>query len=119
MEVEKYKKLIKETVISPLKEILKELKRDCGYTSFSVWICEVILTSYIKRLNKVTNPSDEEILKIVKKAVLSLNKLNDSTQGCLIDTEVREAIYEIIQNSAIDCGLKNYDEDITEEWRDW
>ena len=119
MDINKYNELIKETVISPLKEILKELKRDCGYTSFSVWICKVILTSYIKRLNKAKNPSDEDILKIVKRAVISLNRLNNTTQGCLIDTEVREAIYEIIQNSAIDCGLKNYNEDITEEWRDW
>ncbi|MBR4419861.1 MAG: M23 family metallopeptidase, partial [Clostridia bacterium] len=27
--------------------------------------------------------------------------------------------FEIIQNGAIDCGLQDYDGDITEEWREW
>ena len=50
---------------------------------------------------------------------IRLNKLNERTEYCLIETDARESIFEIIQNGAIDCGLQDYDGDITEEWREW
>jgi len=37
----------------------------------------------------------------------------------LLETEERESIWEIIQNSAVECGLTNPEDDITEEWREW
>ena len=55
----------------------------------------------------------------VKKLVLALNKLNEKTDYCLLETEERESIWEIIQNSAVECGLVNPEDDITEEWREW
>lgn len=49
---------------------------------------------------------------------MKLNKLIEITNYSLIETEMCEEIWEIIQNSALDCGLKNTNEDITEEWRE-
>lgn len=98
---------------------MKELGISCGYDFFAVWECEVILTKYIRRLKKVQKTSDQEILKVVKWIVIALNRLNKKTKGFMIDTDIRESIYEIIQSSAIDCGFQNCNEDITEEWREW
>ena len=50
---------------------------------------------------------------------LELARLDERTDYALIETGEREAIWEIIQESAIDCGLKEYEDDITEEWREW
>lgn len=73
----------------------------------------------LKKLNKIINISDEQIMKVVEWVVLSLNKLNEKTEYAIIETDARESIYEIIQSAAIEAGLKNYDEDITVEWREW
>ena len=70
-------------------------------------------------LGRLEEPSDEEIMNQVKELVLALNDLNEKTDYSLIETDAREAIWEIIQTSAIDCGLKEYGDDITEEWREW
>ena len=119
MDVKKYKQQIKEKVIIPLKEEIKELRFSCHYSYLDVWDCMLYLTWYIKKLNKIKNPSDDKILKVVKWVVLGLNKLHKRTKCNMIQTDIREEICEIIQSSAIECGLKNYDEDITEEWREW
>lgn len=119
MGISQYKERIKKDIILPLKEQMIELGISCGYDFFAVWECEVILTKYIRRLNKVKKTSNEETLKVVKWVVISLNRLNKKTNGFLIDTDIRESIYEIIQSAAIEKGLKNCDEDITAEWREW
>lgn len=36
-----------------------------------------------------------------------------------IETGEREAIWQIIQSSAEECGLSDPPEDVTEEWREW
>ena len=118
-EIRQYKERIKKDIILPLTEQMKELGISCGYDFFAVWECEVILTKYIRRLNKVKKTSNEETLKVVKWVVISLNRLNKRTNGFLIDTDIRESIYEILQSAAIEKGLKNCDEDITAEWREW
>ena len=37
----------------------------------------------------------------------------------MIETEERENIWELIQTSAVECGLQDPTDDITEEWREW
>lgn len=37
----------------------------------------------------------------------------------LIETTEREVIWELIQSSAVECGLQDVKDDITEEWREW
>ena len=63
--------------------------------------------------------SDREIMSVVESVVITLNILNERTEYCLIETDARESICGIIQSGAIDCGLQDYDGDITEEWREW
>ena len=75
--------------------------------------------SYLGKLKKITAVTDEKILKQVKKTVLALNKLNERTDYCLLETDEREALWEIFQNSAIACGIQETDGDVTEEWREW
>ena len=55
----------------------------------------------------------------VKNLVLALNRLNEKTDYSLIETDARECIWEIIQSSAVECGLREASEDVTEEWREW
>lgn len=72
-----------------------------------------------RQTEKITAVTDEKILKQVKKTVLALNKLNERTDYCLLETDEREALWEIFQNSAVACGLRETDGDVTEEWREW
>ncbi|MBQ7347233.1 MAG: hypothetical protein IJW55_04690 [Clostridia bacterium] len=118
MDIQKYKIMITETVVTPMLDFMDE-EGDCEYTKKDVHKCEELLLQYLDLLGGITAPTDEEILKYVKKLVLALNKLNDKTEYSLIETDARESIWEIIQNSAIECGLQNASEDITEEWREW
>ena len=67
----------------------------------------------------MSNPTNDDIMEQVRILVLALNDLNEATDYALIETEAREALWEIIQTSAVASGLKNAPDDITEEWRDW
>ncbi len=119
MEIKRYQEQIKETVVDFMTEYLEACEGDCEYTKKDVEKCETLLLDYITELSKITEPSERAIMKLVKKLVLALNKLNDKCGYELIETEAREAIWEIIQTAAIDCGLITDADDITEEWREW
>ena len=92
---------------------------DCGFTKKDIAKCETLILEYLVALENITKPTNKEIMKYVKKLVLALNKLNEKTDYCLLETEERESIWEIIQNSAVECGLTDPEDDITEEWREW
>ena len=49
--------------------------------------------------------------------VVSMNVNDYETQTT--ETGEREAIWQIIQSSAEECGLSDPPEDVTEEWREW
>jgi hypothetical protein len=53
----------------------------------------------------------------VEKVVIALNEWNEPND--FIETEERGWLWEVIQKSAIDCGLQNVPDDVTEEWREW
>ena len=118
MEIQIYKNQLQETVIAPMTEFMNEYD-DCGFTQKHVAKCEALILEYLSALEKIKAPTNAEIMKHVKKLVLSLNKLNEKTDYCLLETEEREAIWEIIQTSAAACGLVDPEDDITEEWREW
>ena len=92
---------------------------DCGYSKKDVKKCERVLLKYLAKLNRLKNPTDETIMEQVKTVVLALNKLNEKTEYSLIETDAREDIWQIIQDSAVECGLSSATEDVTEEWREW
>ena len=118
MKTELYIKQVKENVVSAMLDYMSE-DEYCGYSKKDVKKCECLLLEYLDKLSSLTNPTDELILEQVKKVVIALNKLNDKTDYCLIETDAREEIWQIIQNSAVECGLSPSIEDVTEEWREW
>lgn len=115
IDLDAYKSQLQDTVVAPMTEFWTE---DCDFTKKDIAKCEALLIKYLTALHTI-EPSDKEIMKQVKAVVLALNKLNEKTDYGLIETEEREAIWEIIQNSAVDCGLTAPADDITEEWREW
>ena len=119
MDIVKFKAMLSDNVIAPMIEFMEELEEDCEFSKKDVQKCEVILTQYLESLAVLSSPTDKDIMKCVKKAVLALNKLNEKTDYALLETEERENIWELIQTSAVECGLQDPADDITEEWREW
>lgn len=118
MDIQKYKLQTTESVVLPMIEFIESWDA-AEYTKEDVQKCESLIHHYLDALASMSNPTDDDIMEQVKVLVLGLNELNEATDYSLIETEAREAIWEIIQTSAVDCGLQNASEDITEEWRDW
>ena len=118
MKTELYKKQVEENIVTAMLDYMSE-DEDCGYSKKDVQKCERLLVKYLDKLNKLKNPTDELIMEQVKNIVLALNKLNDKTDYSLIETDAREDIWQIIQDSAVECGLNPTIEDVTEEWREW
>lgn len=119
MDVKKYKESLKSGVINPMLEYFEEDGDCCGFTKKDIAKCEEIIEKYLAALDKIKKPDDKKIMKEVKAVVLALNKLNEKTDYSIIETMEREAIWEIIQASAVECGLSDPADDITEEWREW
>ena len=121
MDISKYKEQLQETVIAPMMEFMEECDDvdECGYSESAVSECEELISEYLDELGDLDDPTDGEIMELVRMVVMGINELCEKTDYCMIDTMEREAIWEIIQNSAVECGLSDPSDDITEEWRDW
>lgn len=118
MNLNAYKDKVIEIVIEPMISFMEDWD-DCDYTTDDVEACKFLIFTYLDALAAMSEPSDEAIMEQVKTLVLALNDLNEKADYSLIETEAREAIWEVIQTSAVECGLKEYGDDITEEWREW
>lgn len=118
MDISKYKSETTEMVVTPMIEFIEEWGEE-DYTKEDVQKCENLIHRYLDSLGAMSDPTNEDIMEQVKLLVLALNELNEATDYTLIETEAREAIWEVIQTSAVDCGLQDAPEDVTEEWRDW
>jgi len=118
MNLKQYKVIVMETIIDPMIDFMEDCDED-NYTIEDVEACKNLIYQYLEALAAMSEPSDDAIMEQVKNLVLALNELNEKTDEGLIETEGREAIWEVIQNSAVECGLKEYEDDITEEWREW
>ena len=118
MDIVAFKKQVRETVIAELISYMQE-DEDRGYGKRHITACEKLLRKYLDKLGHMKSVSDEAVMQEVKKVVLSLNRLNEKTEYSLIETDARESIWEIIQNSAVARGLKDVPDDVTEEWREW
>ena len=119
MDIVKFKTMLSENILDLMLEFMEDCGEDASFTREDVEKCEKVLTHYLESLAAISCPTDEQIMDYVKEAVLALNDLNEATDYCMIETEERENIWELIQTSAVECGLKNYTDDITEEWREW
>lgn len=63
------------------------------------------------------NPTEVEVMQVVKEVVIKINELNIEHDH-FIETMEREDLYEFIDTAARIAGLES-EEDITEEWREW
>lgn len=88
-----------------------------SYNMDDIDSCVMILNLYLGEIRASNNK--ETGMKIVRTAVMRLNKLNGKTQETLIETGEREQIAEIIILASNRKGYNKMDEDITEEWREW
>lgn len=118
MDIQIYKKQLQETVIFPMTDYINDCE-DCGFTQKDIKKCEKLMLRYLFALEKMKKPTDEKIMKQVKALVLALNQLNEKTDYCLLETDERESICEIIQESAVACGLIDSSDDVTEDWREF
>ena len=118
MDVGLYKEKTTEIVVNPMIEFLEEWGGE-DYTKEDVSKCEQLVHTYLEALGAMSDPTNDAIMDCVKKAVLALNQLNEDTDYSMIETEERENIWELIQTSAVECGLQDPSDDITEEWREW
>ena len=119
MDIAKFKTMLSDSVIDMMLEFMEDCGDDADFTREDVTKCEEILSHYLESLAKLNNPDDQQIMDCVQEAVLALNQLNEDTDYAMIETEERENIWALIQTSAVECGLKNPADDITEEWREW
>lgn len=90
---------------------------DDEFTEENIAATETVLRDYMGGLTHIQEPSQKEIIKIVKETVLRLNALNEE-YDFFIETQEREELYEFIMENAQRAGLET-EEDITEEWREW
>lgn len=123
MDLQIYKEKKFEDIIRSMVDYMvddEDEDFDCGYTQDDVDECGKILDDYIDNLIALNGASDDtKISKCVEKVVKALNKLNEKTDYCLIETDQREYLRPFIENAAFEAGFSKTDEDITEEWREW
>lgn len=118
MDIAYFKEKTAEIVIDPMIAYQQELEDD-GYTVAHIRRCEALLHSYLEALEELEEPDDDAIMEQVENLVLALNDLNEETDYSMIETVEREALWEVIQESAVAAGLQDPPEDVTEQWRDW
>ena len=97
---------------------------ECGYAKEHIEKCAALLLDYVNALAAIGEPNDEAIMEQIQSVVLALNELNEETDFAMIETDEREALCEVIQTAAVECGLSDAcveenDGDVTGEWREW
>jgi hypothetical protein len=91
---------------------------DCGYTQSDVDNCTEIVDAFLDSVAEKHALDEATILRAIQSTVEKLNMLNESCDGCLIETDQREDLCELILTAAKRGGLET-DEDVTEQWREW
>jgi hypothetical protein len=93
---------------------------DAGYTQEHVDRCSEIIDDFLASLEKVPEAQKNKyIMTAVKKTILRLNKLNEKCDGCLIETDQREDLAELVNLATKHAGLESGAHDITYKWREW
>ncbi len=87
------------------------------YSSNDVTSCIKLLLEFMSSID-LQKQTKESAKAHVRELVLSLNELNNDCQHCLIDTAQREGICEFIHKALLAANIC-FDNDITEEWRNW
>lgn len=127
VDIEQYQ----EEKVSELQSILKSLsikdwseKYKDGLVQYNPKNCKKatkIVSNLINKLETNTSLKENDKIKLIRLSVLEFNKLNDSLDGCFIETGEREELCDIFDNIADSIGIdsQNYEDGIASEWRDW
>ncbi len=120
-----------EEKISELQSILKHLsikdwneKYEDGLEQYNPKNCknaEKIISKLISKLEENKDLKENDKVELIRLSVLEFNELNDSLDGCFIETGEREELCDIFDNIADSIGIdtQNYEDGIASEWRDW
>ena len=120
-----------EEKISELQSILKHLsikdwneKFKDGLEQYNPKNCkkaEKIISNLISKLEINKELKETDRIELIRLSVLEFNNLNDSLDGCFIETGEREELCDIFDNIADSVGIdtQNYEDGIASEWRDW
>lgn len=112
--------MLKGQILDGMVETMESAGDDADYSVEAVDTCATILEDY---LNEVFSASvyaqSKKIMAVVKFTINELNELNDDCNQCLIETERRDQICDLINSSAALAGLETETQDITEDWRAW
>jgi len=87
------------------------------YTSDDVNQCITLLLEFMTVMDSETQ-TIESTLYEVQELVLSLNDLNARCVNCLIETDQRKEICKFI-DKVITAANLSFDNDVTEQWRQW
>lgn len=88
------------------------------FTEENISATNKVLDTYINNLQQLgENPTEVEVMQVVKEVVININELNIEHDH-FIETMEREDLYDFIDTAARIAGLES-EEDITEEWREW
>ena len=118
MDLNAYLERVKTEVTDHILEYMTEAEID-DFTAGDVARCGELLKEYLTTLAELGEPDDEAIMAAVEQVVLALNELNEELDYALIETMEREAIAALIQDAAVECGLREVPDDVTEDWREW
>ncbi len=104
----------KRKIIEGMIEFLDYSETE-DYTVSDVDVLRTLFEKFISRLSR-NRISRNSAKYHVKELVQSLNLLNDKTG--MIETGERESICSFIDLCLLEIGIK-FDDDVTEEWREW
>ena len=90
-----------------------------GYTHASIERCSAIVDAFLTALDRDHHAGNQEsILHTVKQTVTALNRLNNESDGRMIEHDQREQLCGIIHCGVQLAGMQT-DDDVTQAWREW
>jgi hypothetical protein len=112
---------LKVNILEGMRGFMEAIAADGAepdYSEADIAKCEAILDAFLTKVRAANNGDAAFVMAAVKEAVLALNELNANCGECLIETDQREQISELMCQSAAAVGVGD-GEDLTEEWREW
>lgn len=111
-------RMLRGRVIRSMTDVLAETD---DYTQDDIDECENILVQFsedLKALSSTGNKRDE-ILEVVKGAILSLNRLNSSCEEKLIEQEQGDDLCELMAMAAQNAGFVSDIYNVIDNLREW
>ncbi|MDR2090555.1 MAG: WGR domain-containing protein [Clostridiales bacterium] len=117
-KLQAYKKE-KDYLSEEMREMfLSEGEGECGVYEGHIAAADCILEEFTDAVCRGLG-SEKTIMLAVKNAVSAFNRLNESTDYSLIETEERELIWDYMDSAVQLAGIDTEGKDITEDWREW